>query len=270
MSRACRPWTPEEYEIIRRYYPDGGTKACQKRLPHRTKKAIRSRAEKLKIRRSDPFDHVVPGYIAAAALAKILGDNYINIIKAAGIAGAVRWVRGRALIREKWALDYIEKRRRREANEEARKAGYLTTREVARALRISPATARRWVSGQQSWLARRFGQPRIVRGKRGFLLWHPVDVERVRIALEKERRAAREMRAIKAAAMDEGIDWRTILSRVARENRRSLLTLAGGRIVRFIEFGSSASQPQEVRNEEVQARGFPGNRRGLCSVVRAL
>jgi hypothetical protein len=65
-------------------------------------------------------------------------------------------------------------------------------------------------------------------------------VERVRVALEKERRAAREMKSVKAVAVDVGLSRNGMFLRVAREPRRSLLTLAGGRIVRFIDSDPSA------------------------------
>ncbi|WP_036200299.1 SANT/Myb-like DNA-binding domain-containing protein [Meiothermus ruber] len=230
MSKAWKPWTPEEDEIIRRYYPTGSWKACKKHLPHRTKKAIQARAVALEAHFGD-----VPGYINASTLARVLADNTGNIIRVAEAAGVVRRIRGRVLIREGWATEYIELRRQRKAAEEAREAGYLTTREVMCALRIGLGTAQRWALGQQSWLARRFGQPRIVRGKRGRMLWHPVDIEKVRVALEKERRVVREMKPVKAVALDMGFTRNGMTSRVARESKHSLLTLAGGRIVRFVE-----------------------------------
>ena len=230
MQNPRRPWTPDEDEIIKRYYSIGGWRACQKYLPHRTRKSILYKASALKIRYGD-----VPGYVTASALAQALDDYAVNIVRVAKPAGAVRRIRGRALIREDWAADYIEKRRKREMGEESRTAGYLTTREVARLLRIGTATALRWVSGQQSWLARRFGRPRVVRGKRGRLLWNPVDVERVRVALEKERLAAKSMRSFKSMTLNLNYKRKKELRRKLRESGNSLITLVHGRLARFVE-----------------------------------
>ena len=230
MKKSSKSWTPEEDEIIKRYYSIGGWRACQKYLPNRTKRSIQSRASALKIRYGD-----VPGYVTASALAQALNDYAINIVRIAKPAGAVRRIRGRALIREDWAADYLEKRRKHEMGEESRTAGYLTTREVARLLRIGTTTAQRWVLGRQSWLARRFGRPRVVRGKRGRLLWNPVDVERVRVALEKERQAAKAMRSFKSMALNLNYQRKRELRRKLQESGNSLITLIHGRLARFVE-----------------------------------
>ena len=238
MQNPRRPWTPDEDEIIKRYYSTGGWRACQKHLPHRTKKSIQSRASALKIRYGD-----VPGYVTASALAQALDDYAVNIVRLAEPAGAVRRIKNRVLIREDWATDYIEKRRKHAVGEESRMAGYLTTREVARLLRIGRTTALRWVSGQQSWLARRFGRPRVVRGKRGRLLWNPVDVERVRVALEKERQAAKSMRSFKSLTLNLNYQRRKDLLHKARESGNSFITLVHGRLVRFVEEQCPIHQP---------------------------
>ena len=236
-----KPWTPEEDAIIRHHYPAGGLKACKRRLPHRSAMAIQQRANRLGLRYAE-----LEGYINANEVAKLSGTHISNVTRRAKQAGVARCLGGqsrsaRVLIREDWALAYIEECRVRREAEEARKAGYLTTNEVARTLGIGFATVQRWRDGQRSWLARRFGQPRTIRGERGRILWNPVDVERVRVELEKERRAAREMKAVKALAIEARMDRSGMFYRLARESRRSLVTLAGGRLVRFTDLDPSAA-----------------------------
>ena len=43
-------WSPEEDEIIRKYYPDGGIKKCAEYLPQRSNKSIKSRSQELQIK----------------------------------------------------------------------------------------------------------------------------------------------------------------------------------------------------------------------------
>lgn len=44
-------WKDEEIQILREFYPVGGSKAVQERLPHRPAAAINSKASKLQIRK---------------------------------------------------------------------------------------------------------------------------------------------------------------------------------------------------------------------------
>jgi hypothetical protein len=48
-GRALLPWTDDDDRILREHYPEGGTAAVKKLLPHRTNSAIRQRCKVLKI-----------------------------------------------------------------------------------------------------------------------------------------------------------------------------------------------------------------------------
>lgn len=50
-----RTWTDEEYEILRKNFPDGGIYKCMELLPHKTKKQIKGKITALKIK-SNKYD----------------------------------------------------------------------------------------------------------------------------------------------------------------------------------------------------------------------
>jgi len=52
-ARVARGWELWEIEIIKRHYFHGGTKGCQKYLPHRSLNSIRYKAQRLKLKQSD-------------------------------------------------------------------------------------------------------------------------------------------------------------------------------------------------------------------------
>ena len=221
-------WAPEEDEILEKYYPTHGPSGCKKRLPGRSIDSIRCRAKTLRIRYGQHL-----GYLSVGEVARASGIHPKNVTEYAKKCG--KKIGGRWMIPEGLAIEYIESRRRQREHSELRRAGYMSTAEAGKALSVSAYTIRNWIAGK-SWLAKRFSIPRHFRGLGGAILINPYDIERVRTALDKERREARQMVSLKQVALDEGVDKTIARRRYA--DRRSIKTLINGRIVRFFDLQS--------------------------------
>lgn len=231
-------WSVEQTEFLRKHYGRKGPTWVSERIG-KSKATTYKKACSLGISFGD-----VPGFVPASEVATVAGTSVSNIMQAARTAGTLKVVGGkhrgangkRALVRMRWADEYLAAREERSENETA---GYLTTREVMSALRIGFGTLQRTTQGR-GYLAELMAGVRRVRGERGRHLFNPFDVERVRGVLEADRARARAMVSVKSLCADTGRSQQSVWAWIEARDCEKHKTLLGGRVQTFVPRGVAA------------------------------
>lgn len=144
------PWTEEEVENLKRYYPHHGLSGTTKRMRTRTRKAIMSKAVRLGLKAGD-----IDGYVRVGAIDRLVGLAPGTARNAAvhRNVGKVTTNREAHVVPAAWADKYIREAEERLRNDELADKWY-DVKKVARLFGVSIQTVHSWARGERGkWAA---------------------------------------------------------------------------------------------------------------------
>lgn len=208
-------WSDDEITELIRHYSRQGPARIAKRLG-RSESAVRRVARRHGLRFG-----LIDGWVRVGTLARVLGMQRIVLSRAAKHAGVLKQDKARklALVPEKWADAYAQRRDDLLEAEEARAAGYLTCKQAAKVLGCDSTTVRKAVVSNYGRLAPYMQGVRYVLGMGNAYLFNPYDVEDARRAFERDN-CVRGMIPLQNVALESPTSYRNIY---ARAKRRGLL-----------------------------------------------
>lgn len=249
-----RPYSPEIAEFITTKLPLKGRAWVAKKLG-KSPASIHAWSSRRGIRVGD-----IPGWTRASDLANALGTTPAAIHARATTDGVLRRVgrgpNGRTLavvVPDKWADDLARAWLEQQENERARDA-YLDKNQVAAILKVGRSTVQRGLNGDGA-LAPHLEAAQKFRGKRGAWLVNPHDVERIRVALERDRERARQLVSTKSLSVECGV-MQSYAATVGAELGGELLFVKG-RFCRFV-----TREVADIMRERFRSGITPGKKRG--------